>query len=253
MAPRRRGGYNEKLSFRPTSRRRGNVNVPLPFMTSKELFEGMSEDDIRKIASLFAERKYHRDAVIFREGAEAEDLLVVKSGLVKLLTLSEKGTQSILHILRPGDVFGELIVSRSQRPFTAIAVTDVVVASLRRKTLLDLLSVKADFDRNYTKMIASRLLRVEREFAGLINAWAHHRLAKELLHLALDLGVDSPPWTAIDLLLTHEDLSNLIGTSRETVTLTLHKFERMGMIRREGRHIIVNRPRLEDYCRLEEP
>lgn len=226
--------------------------MPLPFMTAKDLFEGLPDADLRRIQSLFTERRYRRDALIFSEGSEAEDILVVRKGLVKLVSLSEKGTQSILHILRSGDVFGELIVAGAPRPFSAVAVTDVLVASLHRKPFLELLSADAAFNRNYLKMVVERLLRVEREFAGLLNAWAHHRLAKELLHLAMDLGADTPPWTAIDLSLTHEDLSNLIGTARETVTLTLHKFEQLGMIRREGRHILVNRRRLEDYCRLEE-
>ncbi len=226
--------------------------MPLPFMTARELFEGLPDADLRRIQSLFTERRYRRDALIFSEGSEAEDVLVVRKGLVKLVSLSEKGSQSILHILRPGDIFGELIVGRAPRPFSAVAVTEVLVASLHRGPFLELLSADPAFSRNYLKMVVERLLRVEREFSGLLNAWAHHRLAKELLHLATDLGADAAPWTTIDLSLTHEDLSNLIGTARETVTLTLHKFERMGMIRREGRHILVNRRRLEDYCRLEE-
>jgi Crp-like helix-turn-helix domain len=53
--------------------------------------------------------------------------------------------------------------------------------------------------------------------------------------------------TRIALKLTHEDLANLIGTARETVTIQLHKFEELGLIRREGRTLIVNRDRLRDY------
>ncbi len=56
--------------------------------------------------------------------------------------------------------------------------------------------------------------------------------------------------TQIELRLTHEDLANLIGTTRETVTVQLNKFERMGMLRRRERHLVVNRPRLTDFMRL---
>ncbi len=54
----------------------------------------------------------------------------------------------------------------------------------------------------------------------------------------------------IELSLTHEDLANLIGTTRETVTVQLNKFGRMGILRRRERHLVVNRPRLTDFMRL---
>jgi CRP/FNR family transcriptional regulator len=226
--------------------------VPLPFQTSEELFQRIPEGEMRKILDLFAERGFTRNAAIFREGDAAGALYIVRTGLVKLTSLSERGTESILHILRPGDVFGELIVNEEKRPFTAVAVTDVTVAILKRKDLLDLLASHPPFSRNFTKMLSTRLLRVEKEFAGLLHAWAYHRLARELLHLSEDLGVETPAGTLISLHLTHEELSNLIGTARETVTIQLHKFEEMGMIRRKGRRIIVNRPRLADYLSVEE-
>jgi CRP/FNR family transcriptional regulator len=200
--------------------------VPLPFPTSEELFRGIPEGEARQIQDLFSEQEFPADAAIFHEGDPADALYIVNAGLVKLVSLSEKGTESILHILRPGGIFGELIVNEEKRPFSAVTVTDVTVSLLR-------------------------LLRVETEFADHLNAWAYHRLARELLHLAGDLGVETPAGTLIPLHLTHEDLSNLIGTARETVTIQLHKFEEMGMIHREGRRIIVDRPRLAEYLSVE--
>jgi CRP/FNR family transcriptional regulator len=205
--------------------------VPLPFPTSEELFRGIPEGEARQIQDLFSEREFPADAAIFHEGDPADALYIVITGLVKLVSLSEKGTESILHILRPGEIFGELIVNEGKRPFTAVTVTDVTVSLLKRNTLHDLLSTRRAFSLNFLKMLSARLLRVETEFADHLNAWAYHRLARELL--------------------THEDLSNLIGTARETVTIQLHKFEEMGMIHREGRRIIVDRPRLEEYLSVE--
>lgn len=225
--------------------------MPLPFQTSEELFRGIPEGEARKILTLCFERRFPPDSAIFHEGDPANALCIVKSGLVKLVSLSEKGTDSILHILRPGEIFGELIVNEARRPFTAVAMTDATVSILKRKDLLDLFSALPLFLRNFLGMLSARLLRVEQDFADLLNAWAYHRLARELLHLAGDLGVESPGGTVIPLHLTHEDLSNLIGTARETVTIQLHKFEEMGLIRREGRRIIVNRPRMEEYLSVE--
>ncbi len=228
------------------------ARLPLPFQTENILFADLPEAEARTIAALFVERRYRRDAVIFHEGADADALLIVKTGIVKLLALSEKGTQTTLHILRPGDVFGEVAVTEPRRPFTAVAVTDAVLSVLPRKPLCDALASSPAFARNFVELLSRRLGEVEREFAGIVNAWAHHRLARELLHLAGDLGVETRDGTLIPLHLTHEDLSNLIGTTRETVTILLHKFEQMGIVRRQSRRIIVDRPRLAEYAHIAE-
>ena len=98
--------------------------MPLPFQTSEELFRGIPEGEARKILDCCSERTFPPDAAIFHEGDPANALLIVKTGLVKLVSLSEGGTDSILHILRPGEIFGELIVNEARRPFTAVAMTD---------------------------------------------------------------------------------------------------------------------------------
>jgi CRP-like cAMP-binding protein len=224
--------------------------VPLPFQTAGELFHAIPDTESRKIAGLLAPKMYPRDAALFYEGGPGDSLFIVRKGLVKLVSLSDAGTETILHILRPEDVFGELLLVEGMRPFTAIAMTDVAADVLSRNHFLEILPACPVFAANYAKLLSARLMQVEREFAGLIHAWAFHRLAKELLHLAEDIGEDTGSGTRIALRLTHEDLANLVGVARETVTIQLHKFEEMGLIRREGRTLVVNRARLRDYVRV---
>ncbi|MGE5190290.1 MAG: Crp/Fnr family transcriptional regulator [Gemmatimonadota bacterium] len=226
--------------------------MPLPFQTAKALLGNLPDGEAGGIEALFVERRYLRDAVVFHEGADADALFIVKAGFIKIAALSERGTETTLHILRPGDVFGEPAVTEPVRPFSAVAVTDAVLSVLPRARLLGLLESSPAFARNLVNLLSKRMGQVEREFAGLVNAWAHHRLARELLHLAADLGVETRDGTLIPLPLTHEELSNLIGTTRETVTILLRKFEEMGIIRRRSRRIVVDRPRLAEYAHIAE-
>ncbi len=228
------------------------ISVPLPFQTAGELFQGIPDAEARRISGLFTEKSCPRETALFYEGGDSDSLFVVRKGLVKIVSLSAKGSETILHILRQDEVFGELLLVEGKRPFTAIAITDVLVHALSRKDFLELLSSSPRFAANYARLLARRLMKMEKEFCGMIHAWGYHRLAKELLHLAEDLGVDTPSGTQITLRLTHEDLANLIGTARETVTIQLHKFEELGLILREGRRLIVNRPRLREYVRGKE-
>jgi CRP/FNR family cyclic AMP-dependent transcriptional regulator len=78
------------------------------------------------------------------------------------------------------------------------------------------------------------------------------RLARVLLQLSEKYGEEVPAGTLITVRLTHEDLANLIGTSRETVTTQLNKFTRMGLVKRRARRLIVTKSRLAHFIRSEE-
>ena len=226
--------------------------MPLPFPSIRELRTGFSEAEVEMLHSLCIERRYLREASVFRQGDPPEGVCIQKKGLLKIVSVSDKGTEQILHILRPGDVFGELILIGKPRPFTAVALTDAAVSILPLANLQELLATSPVFTRNFLRLLSVRLYELEEAFPELVQAWPHHRLAKELLHLAQDLGDETAKGTRLTLHLTHELLSNLIGTSRETVTLLIHKFEKMGLVRREGRDLFLDRKRLADYLGLEE-
>ncbi|MBS1243985.1 MAG: cAMP-binding protein, partial [Deltaproteobacteria bacterium] len=98
-----------------------------------------------------------------------------------------------------------------------------------------------------------RLAKVEMEFAGFGHTWSYHRLAKVLLTLGAEHGVKTPKGILLTLRLTHEELANLIGTTRETVSTQMGRFRRMGLIRREGKSLLLNVSRLAKLTREEEP
>ena len=221
--------------------------MPLPFLSIRDLLAGVPDADAERFRARCVERRFPRETTIFRQDDEADALCVLRDGIVKIVNLSEAGTDQILHILRPGDIFGELILLPEPRPLTAVAMTDAVVAVLPRTALLELFAVSPAFTLGYLRLLSRRLHEMERAFSALIHAWPHRRLAKELLHLAEDMGDETPKGTRLSLRLTHEVLANLIGASRETVTLLIRKFEETGLLHREGRELFLNRDRLAEY------
>lgn len=222
----------------------------LPFVTAVELFQGISGVEADKIATLCSERTYPRGTTVFSEGDPSDSVFILKEGRVKLISVSKKGTQTILHILKPDDVFGELFLAQGQRPFTAIAVEDILATVIPRESFLVLLSGVPTIALNFVRLLSKRLMKVEKELAEFGHTWSYNRLARVLFDLCEEHGKETATGTQIELRLTHEDLANLIGTSRETVTIQLNKFERMGILRRRERHLVVNRPRLTSFLRL---
>lgn len=227
-------------------------SMGLSVTTQAELFRDVAPQDLDRIDRLFGERKYRIGATIFARGDRGDALYIVREGLVKLVAHSGRGTETILHILPPGALFGELLLSEENREFTAIAETDAVVAALPKESLSRILSSFPAFAMNFIRLLSRRLAKVEREHAGFGHTWSYHRLANTLLKLAREHGVESPKGIVLPIRLTHEELANLIGTTRETVTTQMGRFRRMGMVRREGKGLVLNAPRLEKFVRSRE-
>jgi CRP/FNR family transcriptional regulator len=167
--------------------------------------------------------------------------------MVKLSSLSDKGRETILHILKPDEVFGELLLSEQQRAFTAVTLEDSLVMIISKESFVELLSIVPAIALTFIRLLSKRLASVERDLAEFGHTWSYHRLARVLLQLAEDYGKEVPNGTLINIRLTHEDLANLIGTSRETVTTQLNRFTRMGLLKRDARRFIVAKSKLTDF------
>jgi CRP/FNR family transcriptional regulator, cyclic AMP receptor protein len=222
------------------------------FVTALDLFQGIPPRDARKISSLCTEKWFPQGVRIFREGESADSLYVLKKGLVKLISLSDKGRETILHILKPDEVFGELLLAEENRAFTAIAIGDSLVTIISKESFVELLSAVPSLAVNFIRLLSKRLATVEKELSDFSHTWSYHRLARVLLQLSEKYGEEVPAGTLINVRLTHEDLANLIGTSRETVTTQLNRFKRIGLLKREAKRFIVTKSRLTDFIRSEE-
>jgi CRP/FNR family transcriptional regulator, cyclic AMP receptor protein len=223
--------------------------MPLSINSAVELFQGISETEAQRVARLCTERTYRKDATIFSKGDPSNALFIIKSGMVRILSLSDKGTETIVHILKEGAIFGELLLSEEQRAFTAVAGTDALVTVTPKASLLELLAAIPTISRNFIRLLSKRLANVERDFGDFGHTWSYNRLAKVLLRLCEEHGKETPAGTVIPLRLTHEDLANLIGTTRETVTTQMIRFRRRGLVKRQDRFLVVNKPRLAEFGR----
>jgi CRP/FNR family transcriptional regulator len=205
-------------------------NVWPYFVTAPDLFHGVARRDLRKITRLCTEKWFSRGQTIFREGESADSVYVLKKGMVRLISLSDQGRETILHI----------------------ATEDSLVTIISQESFVELLSAVPAVALNFIRLLSKRLATVERGLAEFSHTWSYHRLARVLLQLSEKYGQEVATGTLISVRLTHEDLANLIGTSRETVTTQLSKFTRMGLLKRESRHFIVARSKLINFIRTEE-
>ena len=220
-------------------------------MGGSELFLGLSGEESRKVARRMEENRFLRGEAIFRKDDPSDSLFALTEGLVKLVSHSVKGAGTILYILRPTDIFGELLLVEERRPFNALAVTDVLVGVLSRKDVIEFLSAIPRVRLNFIRILSRRLARVEKGATEFSHTRSYQRLAKVLLQICGEHGVETPGGVMLRLSLTHADLADMIGTTRETVTNQLNRFHRMGLVWAHRRHLVVNRRRLADYVQSE--
>lgn len=211
-------------------------------------------DDARQ-ATLLADAKriaIARADFLYMPGDDANSVYVVESGRVKIVRTTANGSESIIGIRNPGDLFGELtwMSDGARRTTSAVALDPGFVARIDavqfERRLRDDVVVSAAFARGMSLRLAS----VERELTELAGKSVPGRLVDVLGRLAADHGVREADGTLrIALSLTHKDLADLIGTSRETLTKELSVLADVGLLRVSHREIVLVQPQAFPFSR----
>ena len=178
----------------------------------------------------------------YATGDDDDAIYLIDSGYVKLSMASVEGKDCLLTIHGAGEVFGESCFTGTKRNETATAMN---VTSVRRATRRDLL---AEIQRTGTmdlllRHLAGRLAERQMAVFDLITSDSERRLAKVLLEFAQKLGTPNGPYLKIDQHISHEELSQIVGTTRPRITAFMQRFRTLGLIQTAGRSIAVHQPR----------
>ena len=195
--------------------------------------------------------RIHRGQTACMEGQPAETLFLIQDGLIKLSLVSIDGTESVPEILGTGDCFGEECAAEGRPHYaeTATALTSSAVARVPRTKVIRKLSEEPDFARIYISALVHRVHEYEELFAQHVFENSERRLARVLARLT-KFGEWLDENTVLLPHLTHEILSEMVGTTRSRITYFLGKFDRLGILR-SGPVLCVNVHRLfEEILKL---
>lgn len=181
-------------------------------------------------------------------GDPAGSVYVIQSGMIKLLMLSSDGKECLLAIHTAGDTFGELcLASSSPRQETATAMEETILKRIPCAQFL-LHLTNNSLVEGFVKYMATRVSEQQHVIAHLITVNSEHRLGETLLLLANKLGQPDPRSTRIEQKVTHEELSEMVGTTRPRITAFMLKFRDLGLIEISPEHfLIVKEKKLSDY------
>ena len=192
------------------------------------------------LISSLSERRVAKGEILFHEGEPGDHLYVILDGKVKLGRASADGRESLMAILGPGEMFGELsLFDPGPRAATATALTEAQVYRLGNAELMPWLATRPEVAAALLQALARRLRRTNEAMADLVFSDVPGRVAKALM----DLGEKFGTMTANGLQVTHdmtqEELAQLVGASRETVNKALADFAQRGWIQLESRQVLI--------------
>jgi CRP-like cAMP-binding protein len=172
----------------------------------------------------------------------------IESGQVKLLMLSPEGRECLLAIHTAGDIFGELCLSGlGPRLETATAMEETTLKRIPCPKFFARLGRDALF-AGFVQYLAVRIADQQQVIANLVTVDSEQRLGKTLLQLARKLGKKDPRSIRIELKITHEELSEMVGTTRPRISVFMQRFRNLGLIETNEDHfLIIKEKKLTDY------
>ncbi len=183
----------------------------------------LSDDELDRLIPLLTERRFRPRQVIFSTGDPAERVYLLLKGRVKIYQVAENGKEIILDLVGRGGIVGDMaIVEGGERIACAQAIHETVAVSISWEDFSHLLQQSPRLGFAMAELMARRLAGMQRTFMNMVSKPVSARLADVLLN--------SQDGAVVHLGLTHQELAQTIGTSRETVTALLSRFVTMGVI-----------------------
>ena len=213
-------------------------------LRSTLLFGDLDEDSMQEIVAAADDRSLRRGDVLFSEHEEPDALYVVISGRIAIANKSIDGRESVVALMEPGDLFGEMgLFDRTGRSAEARALEQSSVIMVPYGPLHELYERHPQELWSVVKLLARRLRSMDQALADSVFLDVTGRTAKRLLELAGDSDEFVLP-------VTQEELAGMVGASRERVNKAIASFVKLGwMDQSDRRYVITNREQLSIRAR----
>lgn len=204
------------------------------------LFSELSEKELEKVLKAGNRKNYHKENLILIEEEIGSSMFVILEGRVKVSRISDDGREVILSIMSEGDFFGEMsLLDGHTRSANVTAIDDSELLVIRREEFLQMLHDYPQIAINLLKELAQRIRKGDEHIKSLSLQDAKGRVANTLLRIAEDYGVLRKGQVEINELPLQQDLANMAGTSRETISRVIKTLIQQGYLKKERGKIII--------------
>ncbi|WP_334187500.1 Crp/Fnr family transcriptional regulator [Noviherbaspirillum sp.] len=221
------------------SGKREQVNLQI-HLRKIPLLANLSEEEMRKVKAELRIKQFARREIVLQKGGIGDSLLFLLSGQLQVIDVTEDGRAIGLRMLNVGDFFGEIaVINGSTRSASVIAMSPVLVAFLPRTTALHLFSHSPSVANQMLRHLAEKIQR-DSEFRALLSI---NNTSRRLYSFLVLLKQKKPGNVeVVENLPTHQDIANMINTSRETVTRALLTLVQQGIVQKDTHRLIIRKP-----------
>lgn len=210
------------------------------FLTTVPIFAEIDQNSLIEVSKITTERSYPKGSMIILEEEYGDKLFIVQSGTVKITRVNDEGKEVILALLGSSEIFGEMaILDGESRSANVLAQEACSLLVLSREDFINIL--KKNFKVSFALMseLAKKIRKSDLQIEALSLSDAEHRIGVSILNLAEDMGVIRNGKVTIRNLPFQQDIANMAGTSRETVSRVMKTFEDRNLILKEGHTVVI--------------
>lgn len=204
------------------------------------LFDGMSPERLQQLAGDVELREIPRRQVIYLPGDPGESIFIINGGRVKCSKVTRDGKELTLAYRGAGELFGELaVLDANPREEMAEAMKNAMITEIPREVFEALLLEDPALCFRFTRTVGRRRRQLETKIEHLVFRDVQAKLAALLLELGEEYGQEVEDGLQIGVKITHQEMANLIGSTRETISLTLAQFKKRGLLDMRGRSVVL--------------
>lgn len=204
------------------------------------LFSSLDELELKNLASFAYPKSFSKGEVIFRQSDPGNYFFLVKKGNVKITSSSEEGQEVTLAIIEEKECFGEMsLLDEEKRSAAAVALSDSEILYIPREAFLKFLNQFPLVAVKLLAVLSRRLRRADEKIESLVFHSAKERLLRLLTEWIDTHGENVEGAIFVKQPLTHQEIANLIGTTRETTTRIFKELRQKNIISIEGKKIFI--------------
>lgn len=217
------------------------------FIGGTLLFKGLPEKQVKELSGIVIDNTFKKGQTVFSDGEDANGFYVLCSGRIKIIKLSYEGKEQILHIIGPGEPFGEVPVFAGERfPAYAVALEESEAIFFPRATFTELIKKEPLIAMSMLAILSQRLKQFTQLVESLSLKEVPQRLATYLLYVSEDKGSSDDK---LELDTSKGQLASILGTIPETLSRILSKMVNQDLIRVQGRTIkLIDKKGLGDLA-----
>lgn len=208
------------------------------------LFRYLEPKELIDISYKRITERYKRGSIVYKEGQRMKGFYCVRSGVAKVYKTGVDGKEQIIRFARPGDIIGYRSVISDELACTSVKIlSDAELCQLPSDILLELVRSNGTFAVELMKLTCKELEEANSFLTDVAQKTVKERLAEILIHLYEEFGVDEEG--VLNINLTREEMSNLVGTATESIIRLLSEFKNLAYLELKGRKIkILDEPGL---------